>query len=223
MSESVASQRNASAPSTSPLSSSTRGCDGLARERRLRRLRGPAASEPARHSTLQRAHRGLGLLLPLRDDADEIADDHRRYDARKAPKRRLVHADQRAPDMIAGIEPRIRRPDHAAVQHSRQPHVVDDRRARLSPWRADRRVAARSRRCDRRTKPALPAHRRRARAGCARRRSVRRSVTRRLSSAGVRTTPSSTMSAFAATPKRLGACRRANAAPAPPLSAAALR
>ena len=130
--------------STSPLSSSLRGRDGL-------RMSAPATS--ARSGglgafaplDLERAHRGLRLLLPLGDDADEIADDDGRDNPGQASDGGFVDADQRSPDMVARIEARIGRTHDPAMEHSGHPHVVDIDEAAC---RLGRQVDARRRSAD---------------------------------------------------------------------------
>ena len=69
-------------------------------------------------------HRGFGLLLALRDDADEVADDHQPDEARQLVDRRFVDAEQRPADEVARVQPGVGRPHHATVQHAGTAHVV---------------------------------------------------------------------------------------------------
>ena len=112
------------AASTSPLSISVRGVDGLARsavsmfaEVGQRRHRLPA------HLQLRR--RLDRVLLALGDDADEIADPDHGDQPRNIAHRSFVDRDQAGADKRAGIDAGIGRPHHAAVQHAGHAHVVD--------------------------------------------------------------------------------------------------
>ena len=97
--------------------------DGLAQiaQRRNRGRRGER-----RPIDLQGVHRGVGLLLTLGHDADEIADHDQLDDAGQVGDGGLVHAQQAAADEVACIEAGVGRAHHAAVQHARQAHVVDE-------------------------------------------------------------------------------------------------
>jgi hypothetical protein len=68
---------------------------------------------------------GLRLLLPLGDDADEIADDDGGDDAGNAGDRGLIDRDETGADEGAGIDASIGRPHDAAMQHARHAHVMD--------------------------------------------------------------------------------------------------
>ena len=103
--------------------------DEDARARRMGGERRPRVGEIGRFRSFapfdaERPHRGLRLLLALRDNADEVADGDRHDNARQMRDRRLVDPDQRTPDMIAGIESGVRRPHDPTVQHAGNTHVV---------------------------------------------------------------------------------------------------
>ncbi len=88
---------------------------------------------------------GLGLLLPLGDDADEVVDHHHLHQARDMGDRGLVHGGEAAADEGAAVAPGVGRPDHPTVQHARQAHVVDIGHA---PGRLARDVDPRNRAAD---------------------------------------------------------------------------
>ena len=77
----------------------------------------------------QRAHRRLGLLLALRDDPHEIAHRDGRDHSGQMRDRRLVHTDERPPDMVSRIEAGVGRADDPTVQHAGHTHVVDEHEA----------------------------------------------------------------------------------------------
>ena len=64
------------------------------------------------------------MFFALGDDADKVADHHDGPNARDVRNRRFVDRLQRVADEVAVVRARIRRPDHAAVQHAGHAHIV---------------------------------------------------------------------------------------------------
>ena len=111
------------AASTSPLSISTRGVDGLARSAVSTSFRSGSVGVGFQRDLELR--RGLDrVFLALGDHADEIADPHHRDQPGNIAHRGFIDRDQAGADEIAGIDAGIRRPHHAAMQHAGHAHVM---------------------------------------------------------------------------------------------------
>ena len=95
---------------------------------RVWRARERCAARPIAPRDLQCAHRRVGLLLALGDDADEIADHDHRANPLDVSDRGCVDRFQRVADEIARVDARIRRPHDAAVQHAGHALVVHEHR-----------------------------------------------------------------------------------------------
>ena len=74
---------------------------------------------------MQRFHRELGEFFPLGHDTDKISLNNHGTNARYGGDRISIDRLQGTPDKIAMIVARIRRSDHAPVQHAGDSHVMD--------------------------------------------------------------------------------------------------